>query len=301
MANHALQALVDDVSRDGEVSADEALALRKSVFTDGVVSRDEADALVFLEQRVANSDAAWAQAFAEAVVDHVLSCGVHAGHVDQAGAQWLMASFADATRAETCVEALLKVLERADSAPEALAAFVRERVAACVAGKTMSKTEVELVRRALYASAGSGTVAVTDDEVRWLFALDAESDGRANDASWQDLFVKASLCHVMGRSAPKHLEADALQAREARLSAPAEVSAKSILSRFTEGGVQGFVAKLREPGYYEGVEDRYAAANAAAEADAELTADEVAKMLGMSDDDGKRTTNERALLAALNA
>jgi hypothetical protein len=301
MPNHALQALVDDVSRDGKVSSDEALALRKSVFTDGVISRDEADALVSLERRVANSDNAWAQAFAEAVVDHVLGCGVHPGHVDDASAQWLMASFADATRAETCVEALLKVLERADSAPEALAEFVRARVAASVAGKAMDKAKVEMVRRALYASAGSGTVAVTDGEVRWLFALDAESDGRANDASWQDLFVKASLCHVMGRSAPKHLEADALQAREARTSVPAEVSAKSILSRFTEGGLQGFVTKLREPGYYEGVENRYAEANAAAEADAVLTPDEVAKMLGMSDDDGKRTTNERALLAALNA
>jgi hypothetical protein len=298
---NALQALVDDVSRDGKVSADEALALRKSVFTDGVISRDEADALVSLERRVANSDSAWAQAFAEAVVDHMLGCGVHPGHVDDAGAQWLMASFADATRAETCVEALLKVLERADSAPEALAEFVRARVAVSVAGKAMDKAEVEMVRRALYASAGSGTVAVTDSEVRWLFALDAESDGRANDASWQDLFVKASLCHVMGRSAPKHLEADALQAREARTSGPAEVSAKSILSRFTEGGLQGFVAKLREPGYYEGVENRYAEANASAEADAVLTPDEVAKMLGMSDDDGKRTANERALLAALNA
>lgn len=297
MQNGALQALIDEVGRDGEVSADEALWLRKSVFPDGVISRDEADALVSLERRVANSDSAWAQAFAEAIVDHVLGSG--AGHVDDAMAQWLMVSFADAERAETCVEALLKVIERAESAPEALATFVRERVAACVAGKAMGRAEVEMVRRALYASAGAGTVAVTEAEVRWLFALDAESDGRANDASWRDLFVKASLCHVMGRRAPKALEAEAVRARESRLSAPVNVTAKGILARFVEGGWAGYVAKVREPGFYEGVENRYAAANAEAEEDAVLTPVEVAAMLGMSDEDSKRTANERALIAEL--
>lgn len=301
MQNRALQALIDEAGADGHVSADEALSLRKSVFPDGVVSRDEADALIVLERRVANSDSAWAQAFVEAIVDHVLGCGAHPGHVDAAAAQWLMVSLADAAKRETSLEALLKVIERADSAPESLAEFVRERVGAYLAGHVVGATEVEMVRRVLYASAGAGTVAVTEAEVRWLFALDAESDGRENDASWRDLFVKASLCHVMGRRAPKHLEAEMMQAREARLSAPGKVTAKSILSRFVDGGWAGYVAKLREPGYYQGVEDRYAAANAEAEEDAVLTVAEVAGMLGMNDEDGKRTANERALIAELES
>jgi hypothetical protein len=56
---------------------------------------------------------------------------------------------------------------------------------------------------------------------------------------------------------------------------------------------------VREAGWVEGMEQRYAAINAEAEEDARLTAMEMAAMLGLSEADGKRTANEEALLAEL--
>lgn len=295
MSSTALLSLADDLAADRQISSDEALRLRKAIFPDGVVSRQEADVLLSLAERVSDADPAWSQAFVEAIVDHVLQAGVYPGHVDAESTAWLARSFAEADR--TGVETLLKIAERAESAPDDLMAFMRARVFDLVAGQPVSADGVELVRRAAYASGGAGGVAVNEAEVRWLFAVDAACDGFANDPAWQDVFVKVALCHVVGRSAPKALEHDALVARTARTPRP--VTAASLLSRFTEGGVSGFFAKLREPGFYQGVEDRYAEANVAAETDARFTAVEAAAMLGLSDEDGKRTANETALLTAL--
>src|SRR6185295_12300015 len=91
--------------------------------------------------------------------------------------------------------------------------FMRERVAAWMAGRAVNAADVELMRRCLYA----GDSFVKEDEARWLFLLDAESDGRANDPSWQDFFVKAVLNHLMGMHAPALLDAADVRARQAWL------------------------------------------------------------------------------------
>src|SRR6185312_6374616 len=191
MPSPALQALTDDLAKSGRVSADDALRLRREVFPDGVVSRDEADALIALEARVANNDDAWVQTFAEAIADHVLQASPN---VSDETAAWLASRFGAGAPREAELEALLKILDHADSAPESLHAFMRERLAAWMAGRAVNAADVELMRRCLYA----GDSFVKEDEAKWLFSIDAESDGLANDASWQDFFVKAVLNHLMG-------------------------------------------------------------------------------------------------------
>lgn len=298
MRNLALQTLADHLSADGAISADEALQLRRAVFPDGVVSRDEAEALISLAARVANSDDAWTHAFVEAITDHVLQAGAYPGHVDETTASWLATRLGKEGPRETEVEAVLKVLERAESAPEYLSAVARERIGALLAGKPVGAAETELVRRCLYASSGAGRTSVTEAEARWMFALDAESDGRANDPAWQDLFVKAVLCHLMGRRAPEVLEANATQARQAWLNAPTPGVAASLASIF-KGGLKGYKARIHEGSAADRLEGRYAVANDDAEMDAELTLSEVAWTVGMTKEDGKRTANEEALLAEI--
>ncbi len=300
MRNLALETLTDQLASDRSISADEALQLRRTVFPDGVVTRQEVEALIALEARVANSDSAWAAAFVEAVGDHVLQSGTYPGHVDEAAASWLVARFGHEGARETEIETLVKIIERSESAPEYLSAFVRERVAKLLAGKPVGAGEVELVRRCLYAASGSGATAVTEAEARWLFALDAESDGRANDPAWSDLFVKALLNHLMGRRAPALLEAEDMLARQSWLNAPNAAPGVRLGAMF-EGGLAGFVAKVRRGGIRDRLEAHYEAANAQAEEDARLTLAEIAWAVGMSKEDGKRSANEEALLAEIRA
>lgn len=298
MRNLASQNLVDRISSDQAVSADEALDLRRLVFTDGVVCTKDAEMLIALAARVANTDEAWTQAFLEAITDYVLGAGAYPGHVDEVMASWLMTRLGKDGPRETEVEALLKILERAESAPESLCVFTRERVAALMAGHPVGPAEVQLVRRCLYASSGSSRTSVTEAEARWMFALDAESHDRANDASWSDLFVKAVLNHLMGRRAPEMLEAKSMMARQAWLEAPTPGVAE-LLSGAFDGGLSAFKAKIFQGNALDRMEGHYELANVDAEADAELTLAEIAWTVGMTKEDGKRTPNEAALLAEL--
>ena len=291
MPSPALQALTENLAKSGRVSADDALRLRREVFPDGVVSRDEADALIALEARVANNDDAWVGTFAEAIADHVLQAGPN---VDDGTAAWLASRFGAGAPREAELEALLKVLDRADSAPEALHAFARERLAAWVAGRAIRAADVELMRRCLYA----GDSFVKDDEAKWLFLLDAESDGRANDPAWRDLFVKAVLNHLMGAHAPALLDAADVRARQAWLENTKQTPVSN-LWRIFSGGWSGYLAQVRSPNMVDALERDYEALNASAEEDAKLTLQERAWAVGMSNADGKLTANEKALLAQL--
>jgi hypothetical protein len=297
MSKSALLQLADDIAADRRLSADQALALRKEIFTDGVVTRQEADVLVSLNGQVSEADDAWTQAFAEGVVDHVLGCGKHAGHVDDAAAAWLMANLAGADRLS--IETLLKVVEHAESAPDTLMEFVRAQVAAFIAGHTMGARDVEYVRRALYASGGAGGVAVEAAELDWLFALDAESDGRDHDPAWRDLFVKAGLCHLLGRRAPALLEPEAMLALREREQTRAPMTLRSLVGSIMSGGLKGYRERIRLPDEVTAMENHYAQVVADMEEDAMLTAAEAAAIIGIADRDGRRTANERALLDEL--
>jgi hypothetical protein len=294
MPSNALRALVDQVAADGRVSAEEALRLRQQVFPEGVVSRDEADALIDLARHVANSDSAWEQCFAEALVDHVLQNGAKP-NVDDADAAWLAARLDQGKPQAVEIQALLKLLDRADSVPEPLRAFVRSRLSAFMAGRAVTAADVEFVRRCLYA----GDAHVQEDEARWLFALDAESDGRANDPAWQDLFVKAVLNHLMGSYAPALLDAADMRRRQAWLEDTRRTPVSKLMHIFS-GGFRGNRDAVRSPNMVDALEEDYKALNANAEEDAQLRLIERAWAVGMTRQDSKLTANEKALLAELD-
>lgn len=294
MTNHALLTLSEHIAADRFISAEEAFQLRQAIFPDGVVSRQEADVLISLEGRVANSDEAWSQAFVVGIVDHVLASGEYPGHVDENTTSWLMSRFGDDGARETEIEVLLKTLERSESAPASLAAFARKRVATWLAGKPVGASETEFIRRALYVASGAGAISVTEDEARWLFAIDAESDGRANDAGWTDLFIKGVLNYLMGRRSPELLDAEDMISRQAWLESG-------------NRGVGNFFGRMFGQGYGQKVsykevdafEAHYERVNAEHAEDERLTLAEIAWAVGMTREEGKRTANESALLAKL--
>lgn len=299
MRNLALHALTEKLGADASVTPDEALELRRAVFPDGVVSREEAEALIALEAKVEEHDPAWAHAFVEALVDHMLQAGAYPGHVDESAAGWLESRFGPDGARETEVETVLKLLERAESAPPRLNAFARNRVQLYLKGRVMGAAETDLVRRCLYAASGCGATSVTEDEARWLFALDAESAGRSNDPAWRDLFVKGVLNHLMGRRAPALLQAQGMLARQNWLQQPENDNVVTFMASAFDGGLGAWWKKVRSPGDVDRLEAHYEAQNAAVEADARLTLEEIAWAVGMTREDRKRTANEEALLAEL--
>jgi hypothetical protein len=299
MSKSALLRLADDIAADRRITADEALQLRGEIFPDGVVTRQEADVLVSLHGMVVEHDDAWAQMFAEAVCDHALQASMIPGHVEEETVEWLIARLDG--QGVVGMHAALKIAERAESVPDALMTFVRLLVTEHIGAGPIDAANVEYVRRALYASGGAGGVAVEAPELDWLFMLDAATDGQANDPAWQDLFVKAGMCHVVGRRAPALLEPEAMRAMEQRFGARARMTPLSMLQGLMGGGFGRFKRDIQEPGDVGAVEQHYAAINFETDDDARLTADEAASLIGLSDRDGKRTANEEALLAALRA
>ena len=71
------------------------------------------------------------------------------------------------------------------------------------------------------------------------------------------------------------------------------------LSQMFDGGLKGYVTRARELGELDQLETYYEAVNANADEDAQLTLTERAWAVGMTQEDGKLTANEKVLLAEL--
>lgn len=286
----ALVALVDQIAADGRVSADEALSVRRTVFPDGAVDRAEAAALFDLASRVANDDAEWAAAFVEAIGDHVLGAD---RFVHDEDAAWLIANARDAGVLQSRL--LTKVLERAECAPEKLAAAAREALAARIGAGPLSAQDLVDIRTCLFALAGDGAVHVSEAELRWLFALDAATDGAENDPAWGDLFVKAALNHVMAVRAPEVISRGQQRANHDWLNSPVRPAPLAFLARFTEGGLATYRRRvgLRERDLFE---SHYEQRLAEAAEDGRLTTEEVARVVNLVRSDSRQTANEARLL-----
>jgi hypothetical protein len=202
-------------------------------------------------------------------------------------ATWVMSTF---TTHAAEIGALLKILTRAEYTPE-LKSFTRAQLAAALRGRALDEADVERVRLCLFA----GDNSISEDEARWLFEIDAECDGRANAASWSDLFVKTQLCHLMGRQAP----ADADAKRQRWLAPPEKFEPLLNLRSIFSGGFMGYLSALKQSSMNDGIEEYYEGANAKTKQDADLTATERAWASSETRKDGKQTANEAALLAAL--
>jgi hypothetical protein len=285
-----LAELVDRIAADGRANADEVIDIRRAVFPDGAIDRAEAAALFQLAGRVANDDAEWAQAFIEAIGDHV--CGPDR-FVHDADADWLIAQAHGA--GALCSRLLLKVLERAECAPEALAAAARAALARRIGEGPLLVHDLADIRTCLFALSGDAAAQVSEAELQWLFAIDAATDGADNDPAWGDLFVKAALNHVMGQRTAALLTRDQQRDRLDWLRAPVKAAPLDFLARTVQGGLKTYRRRvgLNEAAEFEA---HYEARIAEAVDDARLTLDEVTRIVTLVRADGKRTANEQRLL-----
>ncbi|MTI42750.1 hypothetical protein JM93_00953 [Roseibium hamelinense] len=309
-----LAAFVDTKIADGAVSAEDILQVRRYIFGDGAISLEEGEALFRLNNADCTYAEGWYDLLPEAVCVLLVEQARPEGYVSDDHATWLINQItADGhvcTRTE--LDVVLKVLEKATEAPAALERFALEAVkqsaltgSGCTrAGHKLkpgviSDGEVELLRRILYASAGSASIAISKMEAEILFDINDATVEAENAPAWSELFAKAVANYLMALSGYQPPSREVALRRENWLEQPGGF----------EGGLGGFFKSMftgGTGGVRSGLqrEDSIAAQRGAAMS-AEIAANEVVSedeahwLVNRIGRDGLMHENEKALLRFL--
>ncbi|WP_296721882.1 hypothetical protein [Erythrobacter sp.] len=198
---------------DGQVSADELLALRREGWGDGIIARDEAEALFALNNALQERSAEWCDFFVEAIGEFVLNAAPPRLQCSHDEAAWLIAQIDHDGVVESMVEleTMVRIIERAENTPETLKNYVLtqiEREVLTGTGPTrcggqlsathISAAECRIIRRVIFASGGHGPAAVTRFDAEMLFRLKDETLAEENAAEWDDLFVDGVANYLKG-------------------------------------------------------------------------------------------------------
>jgi hypothetical protein len=198
---------------DGQVSADELLALRREGWGDGIITRAEAEALFTLNTALSERSAEWCDFFVEAIGEYVLNGTPPRLQCNEAEAAWLIAQIDHDGVTESMVEleAMVRILERAENTPDRLKNYVLaqiEREVLTGTGPTrcggelsavhISSAECRIIRRVIFASGGHGPAAVSRFDAEMLFRLKDETLADENAAEWDDLFIDGVTNYLKG-------------------------------------------------------------------------------------------------------
>jgi len=207
--------VVEKVSRSGDITTDDVLALRRQVFGDGKVHPYEAEALFDLAQKRLPGALEWHDFYIEAMTDYLVHQEEPSGYISEANAAWLarMIERDGVVWSDTELELMIHVIDRAKSSPPELVRYAMRKVRDAVVtgegptrrGKALKSgsigvAEVDLLRRILYAFGGDGAVSITRCEAEALFEINDATLNGDNDPAWADLFVKAIANHLMALS-----------------------------------------------------------------------------------------------------
>ncbi|MEO0545060.1 MAG: hypothetical protein AAFY99_14685 [Pseudomonadota bacterium] len=294
-----------------KVTPDDVLRLRREVFRDGVATRVEAEALFAIDSACSDRCDEWDVFFIEAVTDYLINLEPPQGYVSPENAQWLMRAISKdgVVDTRTEIELLINVLERAKHSPAVLSAFALKQVAEVVVrGKgalaknriaragMVTKADVDMLRRVLYAFGGGGQAMVTREEAEVLFDINDATVEADNDPAWSDLFTKAigfSLLAAFGYVQPTRDEA---LAREEWLN-DTDIDVGGFFGRVFAGGLRGFTEKVfsdtRTETAFAERNARFEAENRVAE---NICGNEAQWLVERIGRDGVLHDNERALL-----
>lgn len=213
----ALQNLVQNLCARGEITADDVLQLRGQVFPDGVVCDEEAAAVFRLDHACYAKAPEWTRFYVDALTDYFVWQSKPRGYVSEAQAAHLMEEIKRDGRIEATseLELLINIVHWCTKCPESLALLALDAVkesilspaTACYGSNrppaVITPSDVELVRKVIYAPGSPGGFTVTRQEAELLTTLDAESCAEENAAGWPDLFAKAVANALMfPRGAP---------------------------------------------------------------------------------------------------
>lgn len=289
--------------------------MRREIFSDGIVGAPEAEALLTLNNQVADQSPEWSQFFLEALTDYLVHQVAPAGHISDENAVWLVDRISRDGKVESRneLELLVKVLETAQTTPGSLSSYALRQVADAVLtgegplakGGSLEKgvinaEEAGLMRRILHAMSSPGGIGISRDEAELLFMLNDKSAHDRNDPAWNDLFVRAIANYVLGYS--RHALATREEARRQQTFLDSNTPGLSgMIAGMFSGGLLGIADALRDPGgLFDDGETAARARNEAFEAgarDAErVEATEARWLVDRIGKDGSMHDNERALL-----
>lgn len=195
-----------------QISAQDVLKFRQTVFRDGIVSRAEAEAVFELNDAVEDKCPEWNEFFIEALTDYTVNQAEPRGYVSLENAGWLAwrISHDGVVDSASELELLVRIMAKASECPASLAGFALAQVAYAVVegdgplarGMKLTKgvigeAEVELLRTILYAGGGASGLTISRKEAEILFDLNDRTDPELNHPSWQGLFVRATANYLM--------------------------------------------------------------------------------------------------------
>ncbi|BDI59857.1 hypothetical protein [Qipengyuania nanhaisediminis] len=189
---------------DGDVTADEVLALRRQGWGDGIITREEAEAIFAVNNAIDERSQEWCDFVVEAIGEFVLNGTEPRLQCDDSEAEWLIAQVDHDGVCESYVEleVIVRIIERAENVPTRLKDYVIAQVENEVLTGTgptrhggelsdthVSSAEARILRRVVFASGGHGPAAVSRHEAEMLFRLKDATKAEANAPEWDDLFL----------------------------------------------------------------------------------------------------------------
>ena len=303
MRENEMQLLMARITQLGELNEADARRIVNEIYSDGVVSRDEAEALFRVNDQLAERDPLWTERFIEAVRDYLLCREAPEGWVDDSEADWLIDIIGRDGHIETEseIDLMLDLLRYADGAPEKLSRFCLEAVShRIVENGVADEAMTERMRRILYAPAGEAALWVSRHEATVLFETNDAIAHAPNAKSWNNLFAKAILNHLVSAAHPEPMsESDAL-AREAWLN-DTKVNVGGFFSKMASAFTSGsWFDKISEDPE-AAARARYMAKEAAAKAGKTVTDNEQKWFLRRLGWDKSVSPAERTLIELLKA
>lgn len=198
---------------DGQITADELLALRREGWGDGIITRAEAEALFALNSSLRDRSNEWCDVFVEAIGEFVLNAAPPRLQCSLEEAEWLIGQIDHDGVVESMVEleTMVRILERAENTPDRLKNYVLsvvEREVLSGVGPTrcggqlsathISAAECRIVRRVIFSSGGHGPAAVTRFDAEMLWRLKDSTLAEENAAEWDDLFIDGVANYLKG-------------------------------------------------------------------------------------------------------
>jgi hypothetical protein len=198
---------------DGQITAEELLALRREGWGDGIITRAEAEALFVLNTSLHDRSNEWCDFFVEAIGEFVLNGTPPRLQCTLEEAVWLIGQIDHDGVVESIVEleTMVRIIERAENVPDRLKNYVLDQIerevltgtgptrcGGALSATHISSAECRIIRRVIFASGGHGPAAVTRYDAEMLFRLKDETLAEENAPEWDDLFIDGIANYLKG-------------------------------------------------------------------------------------------------------
>ncbi|MDZ4868216.1 MAG: hypothetical protein SGI91_12925 [Alphaproteobacteria bacterium] len=206
-----IEHLDETLRASGHIESQHSLQLRRMIYAKGTVTRKDADILFKLYRACSQKDHSFDALYVEALTDYFVWQTEPKGYVTPELAAYLIENVAADGHLErkTELELVLNIVHWARSCPDNVVSLVLEQVRQSVLlsresvfganrpRAAIGAGDVAILRKALHAPAGDGSLLVTRCEAELLFGLNEATGAGENDPAWRDFFVRAIANHLL--------------------------------------------------------------------------------------------------------